>query len=428
MAKSGVAAALLLNKLGSKVTLYDSFNTQLPEGLQTLNLEFCYESQLNKELKKFDAIVLSPGIPYNSLFLEEAKKLGIYIIGEFELGCQFYQGPIYAITGTNGKTTTTMLAAHILKYIGKVEMAGNIGLPLSSLSSYDMCVAEVSSFQLESIHTFHPKIAVVLNLSEDHLDRHITMENYGAIKERIFMNQNKNDYVILNYDNPYTKDMAKRAKSKVIFFSINEELKNGVYFKNNEIIVNVQNKTVSIKVNKFKLLGLHNLENAMVAIIISIIVGADKYIIEKAIATFNPIDHRLEYVITINNVHFYNDSKATNPESSIKSIVSVKGSIVLIAGGRPKDADYTNWVKTFNGKVKSLIVIGEARKKIIDTCKFVGYTNFIEANSLESAVNIAYSLSTKGDTVLFSPACSSFDMFKDFELRGQIFKNIVKNL
>ncbi|MCL1996718.1 MAG: UDP-N-acetylmuramoyl-L-alanine--D-glutamate ligase [Defluviitaleaceae bacterium] len=425
MARSGIAAALFLDKLGANVTLQDIKEKPVSKEISQTNIKLHMGENPDKIIQDFDAIILSPGIPYNTPFVQAAKQAGIYVIGEFELGTQLYNGPFYAITGTNGKTTTTMLASHIIGQNGPVVTAGNIGQPITKQISQKFmpCVAEVSSFQLETVHTFCPQVAVVLNLSEDHLDRHVTMDNYGSIKENIFREQKKENYVILNYDNDYTKNMANRAKSKVIFFSTKS--KQDIYFWNNNIIAEINGETTTINIENFKLLGSHNIENAMAAIGIGILAGITEDVIQNAVDTFEQPQHRLEYIETINNINYYNDSKATNPQASVTSIEALQAPIILIAGGLAKKADYIPWATAAATKAKLVVAIGQDKDKIMQVCQ--GRIDALEANTLEEALDLAEKSAEPGDNILLSPACASFDMFKDYEHRGRVFKRLVKN-
>ena len=432
MARSGIAASILLNKHGANVTLQDIKNNDIPNEIKGTTIKIYQGKQPNEIINDFDVIVLSPGIPYDAPFVKQAIKLGKYVIGEFELGAQFYKGPIYAITGTNGKTTTTMIAAHIISKVKEVTLAGNIGEAITSQIKDvpTTCIAEVSSFQLETIDKFSPKIAAVLNLTEDHLDRHYTMENYCKIKERIFLNQGLGDYVILNYKDNYTRYMANHARSKVIFFNCEKnlnKLENGAYFNkiDNSIVVVISGQWHTFSTYKFcnNLKGYHNIENAMVAIIIALLAKVNTEVIQLGLDTFVSPPHRLEYVREINGVHFYNDSKATNPTSCIVSISSIKGGIILIAGGVVKEVDYEELNNTISRNVKKLILIGKDEQKLMSKFK-----NYELKQTLEEAVKTAMQYATVGDNILFSPACASFDMFKDYVKRGEAFKEIVNSL
>ena len=440
-ARSGISAALLLNKQGAHVTLQDNKDLDIPMELKNIGINFCFGKDPDDIVIEFDVVVISPGIRYDSSFLIKAREKNIYIIGEFELGSQFYTGSMYAITGTNGKTTTTMLVSHIFNQKQPTNTVGNIGNPITSVGTIDYpCIAEVSSFQLETIDKFAPQVCAVTNLTPDHLDRHFTMENYSNIKSRIFEKQSEKDYVILNFDNNYTKNKAKKAKSNVIYFSIEENFESEKfkscdnYFifdrEKSNIIGKLHDRNISVNISGYKLVGLHNVENAMVAIIMSLLYGVDIPIIEQGIKSFPPPEHRLEYVNQIKGIKFYNDSKATNPESGIKSIESMlEETIVLIAGGVLKDVDHTDWSNLVLEKVAHTFIIGsdENQYKMIKELNAVGYKNISQTASLKEAVYQAYEKIENG-VVLFSPATASFDMFKDYEDRGKQFKEIVMSI
>lgn len=438
MARSGISSALLLQKKGAHVTLQDiKTEDKFDEEIKILK-----ENNINLYLGKnpddiiwdFDFIIMSPGIPLSLPFLEIARQNNIPIWGEVELAYNFCEASIISITGTNGKTTTTALTGEIIKnYLSNSKIVGNIGLPFSEevleLKKGDYAVLEASSFQLESIHKFHANISAVLNITPDHLDRHTTMENYVEIKERIFLNQTDKDFLILNYDDTYCKAMSKKAKSKVIFFSSSEKLEEGIYLEDNSIYANILgiNEKI-IDVLQLNILGKHNVENAMASIAICICAKIPLDIIKKILHEFKGVEHRIEYVRTINNIEFYNDSKGTNTDAAIKSIDAMRRPIVLIGGGYEKKADFTDWVKMFEGKVKYLVVIGEVSDRLIETCKENNFLNFYKALTFEDAIQVAFKNAVDGDCVLLSPACASYGMFKNFEHRGELFKKYVNEL
>lgn len=436
LAKSGVAAAIELNKIGSNVTasdIKDRSSIKNADLLESLGIKLVLESHPLNLLNGCDLIVVSPGIPGDLKILKEARKRDIPIISELELGYWFMKAPIIAVTGTNGKTTTTTLIGEILKNDGKtVSVAGNIGIPLIrevNKGDQDYVVVEVSSFQLENILQFKPKIATILNISEDHLNRHKTFENYIEAKARILENQDENDYAVINYDDPIAFSLAKRANGKVIFFSRKRELDFGVFVKNDVIVIKGQGGFFPIlKANELGIKGLHNLENALAAVSVCWIAKANLNLMAETLKDFQGVEHRLEYVATINGVKYINDSKGTNPNSSQKAIETVEGPIVLIAGGYDKKSDFTDFIKSFNGKVKKLILIGATAKILEDAAIKQGFLNIEKAYSLQEAVNLAKNEARPGDTVLLSPACASWDMFQSFEERGIVFKNAVHSL
>ncbi|MFY9217851.1 MAG: UDP-N-acetylmuramoyl-L-alanine--D-glutamate ligase, partial [Tepidanaerobacteraceae bacterium] len=381
-----------------------------------------------------DLIVLSPGVPSDINILDEARKRDIPIISELELGFWFAKAPIIAVTGTNGKTTTTTLIGEIFKNEGKnITLAGNIGIPLvrevEKAEAKDFLIVEVSSFQLENIMHFKPKISVILNISEDHLNRHKTFENYIETKARIFENQTEEDYAVLNYDDPIVRSFIKRIKAKTMFFSQKEELSRGIYVKNGVIVIRENGKIYPLlKAEELGIKGSHNLENALAAACVAWICRINLNNVAETLKDFHGVEHRLEFVAEIGQVKFINDSKATNPHSAQKAIEALNEPIVLIAGGYDKKSDYTDFIRAFSGKVKKLILIGDTADVIEDAAKKQGFYDIQKTDSLQQAVKLAYSAATPGDVVLLSPACASWDMFESFEERGRIFKEAVYSL
>lgn len=436
---SGISSAILLRDLGARVLLHDN-KFQDIESIEGVDIKF--SDKIDNFVYNSDIIVISPGISIYSDFVQKAHSLGIPVIGEIELAYQICKHiPILAITGTNGKTTTTaMLGAIMQKANPDSKIVGNIGIPFSSIAN-DIkdnldkslrIISEISSYQLETIYDFKPKISAVLNITEDHLDRHITMENYIKSKERIFENQKEDDFLILNYDNYYTREMQKKAKAKAIFFSLNP-LDSGAYIKDNFIIINDNGKINKIlNLDEFKLLGKHNIENALAASLMAYYAGVNIYLISSTLKEFNSVAHRIEFVCKINGIDFFNDSKATNVDSAIMAIEAVSnsilGKIVLIAGGYDKGISYSSLIKSFNGRIRSLICIGDIKEKLYSDALNAKIDKLEKANSLDEAVDIAFKNAKNGDAVLFSPATSSFDMFENFEKRGDEFKKIVLKL
>jgi len=424
MAKSGISVAKVLTEMDA-VTVVQDRNHKIEWGgycpigiIQYLGVE------PDGMVQDFDFVIISPGITVYAPFVQKAQRLGIPVWGEAEFAYRLCPAPMIAITGTNGKTTVTSLVGEIMqRHNGKTVVGGNIGTPLtelvSTISHEHLVVAEISSFQLETIAAFKPAISAVLNITEDHLDRHHTMENYIAMKSRIFENQTKNDTTVLNYDNHITREM--KPPGKTVFFS-KEVLEEGAFvqdgficFRHNSMLTKI------VEVSKIKPM----IENALAATALSLLAGAPPEIIAEVLTTFKGVPHRMEYVTTINGTEYYNDSKATNVDSAIKAIDNETGKVILIAGGYDKKTDFTPWVNHFPGKVDEVILIGETAGQIIDTCSRLGFTSCIKANSLEDAVSIAKSKAKPNWKVIFSPACASFDMFKNFEERGDLFKEYV---
>lgn len=437
MAKSGIPTVKALHKLGAKITINDiKSREELKEILTEIEM-LCDDFILGlhpNDIKKFDLIVLSPGVPTDLKFIKEAKIYDIPLIGELELAYRLSKGKYIAITGTNGKTTTTALTGEIFKKAGlETYVVGNIGLPAISkafdTTDSSILVTEVSSFQLETIDKFKPKISAVLNITPDHLNRHKTMKNYIDAKARIFINQDEDDMVILNYDNIETRNLSKRANCKIVFFSRKEKLTNGVYVDNEYIVVALNgSKDYICKVKDIYMPGSHNLENALAAVAIAYNFGIKKEIIKDILKSFKGVEHRIEFVAEIDNIKFYNDSKGTNPDASIKAVEALNGPLLVIAGGMDKGSTFDKFIDSFNGKVKCLILLGETANKIKETAIRKNFHNVILVNNMEEAVNTAFAEAESNDTVLLSPACASWDMYKSFEYRGKHFKDCVNKL
>lgn len=435
MALSGISAAKLCMNKQANVTVYDGkTKEQLKDSLELFHEiqpkfllgEFDYSI-----LKSTDLIIISPGVPTDLLFITEAVNNNIPVISEIELAYRLCKAPIVAITGTNGKTTTTTLVGEIIKkHCEDTYVVGNIGIPFSSvvtkIPQEGRVVAEISSFQLETIHHFHPKVSAILNITPDHLNRHKTYENYINAKLRITENQSKEDYCIINYDNEICRKLAKEINSTIIFFSKNSLSERGVYIKDNLVCSNINGEEITIiEVNQ---LGEHNVENIMAAIAICVCMDIPIDIIYEVINNFKGVAHRVEYVTTINDVKYFNDSKATNEDAAINGINSMKSDIILIGGGMDKGGTFDDFINSFNGKVKGLILLGETASIIENVANKYGFNNVYRVNNLQEAVNKAYKIAKPGENVLLSPACASWDMFKNFEERGNLFKAYVKEL
>ena len=438
VAKSGISAAYLLKKLGANVTIQDA-KTEDKLGdvvteLKNNGITLFLGANPDDIIEDMDILVMSPGVPTDLPFVNKARENNIPVIGEIELAYMFCKSPIIGITGTNGKTTTTTLVGDICKaYYNNTFVVGNIGNPFADITldttNDGAVVAELSSFQLETIKEFTPKVSAVLNITPDHLNRHHTLENYIAAKERVFENQTADDYCILNYNDETTKAMANKTKAKVIFFSLNNSLDEGIYSDDKSIYIKAlgyDQKVVDI--DELKILGGHNVENAMAAIGCSIALGVPMDIVVKVLKAFTAVEHRIEYVTTVNDIEFYNDSKGTNPDASIKAVEAMKRPICIIAGGYDKGSDFTEWIDTFKGRVKFVAVIGAVKDKIVDTLNKADFTNYKTADTFEEAIDLCYENAEKGDCVLLSPACASWDMFKSYEQRGEIFKDYVRKL
>ena len=438
VAKSGVSAAYLLKKLGANVIIQDA-KTEDKLGnvvteLKNNGIALYLGSNPDDIIENMDILVMSPGVPTDLPFVNKAREKNIPVIGEIELAYMFCKSPIIGITGTNGKTTTTTLVGDICKaYYNNTFVVGNIGNPFADITldttNNGAVVAELSSFQLETINEFKPKVSAVLNITPDHLNRHHTIQNYIAAKERVFENQTADDYCILNYNDEITKAMANKTKAKVVFFSLNNKLDEGIYSDKNSIYIKALGYDQKvIDINELKILGGHNVENAMAAIGCSIAIGVPMDIVVKVLKEFTAVEHRIEYVTTVNDIEFYNDSKGTNPDASIKAVEAMKRPICIIAGGYDKGSDFTEWIDTFKGRVKFVAVIGAVKDKIVDTLNKADFTNYKTADTFEEAIDLCYENADKGDCVLLSPACAIWDMFKSYEQRGEIFKDYVRKL
>jgi UDP-N-acetylmuramoylalanine--D-glutamate ligase len=439
VARSGIAAAGLLKRNGAEVTLQDlktedKLSAEDLKTIKAMGVELYLGKNPDDIIDNFDVVVLSPGLPTDLPFITKARELGIKVIGEIELAYEFCKANIIGITGTNGKTTTTSLVGAIMKNQNpSTYVVGNIGTPFSDYAdktkSSDCVVAELSSFQLETIDTFKPRVSAVLNITPDHLNRHKTLENYIAAKERVFLNQDNRCFAVLNYNDEVTRAMVSHTDAQVVYFALGKVLASGIYSSEKSIYINCMgyNEKV-IDIDELNILGDHNVENAMAAIGCAICSGASLEVIRKTLREFKAVEHRIEYVDTVNGVDYYNDSKGTNPDASIKAVLAMKKPICLIAGGYDKGSDFTEWVDLFKGRVKFVSVIGAVKQQLKDTLDKAGFTDYETASSFEESFKQCVEHSNDGDCVLLSPACASWDMFDSFEQRGEIFKEYVANL
>ena len=436
---SGVAATELLKKKNVNVVLFDGNKELDLTALREKHPVFADVKIILGELTAedrsgLDLVVLSPGVPTDLPMVEDLKKDGIPIWGEIELAYHFAKGRIVAITGTNGKTTTTALCGEIMaNYYRDVKVVGNIGIPYTSVAAdttdETVTVAEISSFQLETIHTFHPAVSAILNITPDHLNRHHTMENYAAVKESITKNQTKDDFCVLNHEDSWLKAFAPKCPAQVIWFSSKEKLERGYYLVGSKICRNLGNgEEVLMDVDKMQLIGVHNFENVMAAIAIAAAYGVPMETILDTVKHFQAVEHRIEYVATKNGVVYYNDSKGTNPDAAIQAIRAMKWPTVLIGGGYDKQNTYDEWIEAFDGKVKLLVLIGQTREKIAECAKKHGMENIVLADSFEEAMDTCVKAACPGDAVLLSPACASWGMFPNYEVRGKMFKEYVNSL
>lgn len=436
-ARSGLAATCFLVKQGYEVVLTDMKKITDEEILSKLAKErvtTIWEQQPDVRAIQPDLIVISPGIPLTIPPAVIAKQMGIPIINETELAYCSAKASFVAITGTNGKTTTTTLIGELLHGDDRqVVVGGNIGVPLvsvaESLAEDDLIVAEMSSFQLETIDTFRPKVAVMLNLTPDHLDRHGNIAGYLQAKSRIFRNQTAEDYLVLNYDDSYLAPLAVQAQSKVIFFSRKNTLEEGVCLDGDAIVFKESGRsTIICSRREIALKGAHNLENAMAAIAAVYVLGVSPEHIRRVLREFKGVEHRLESVRQWRGVLFVNDSKGTNPDSTIKALEAYDEPIILIAGGKNKGSDFTQLAQLILQRTKAVILVGQAAPEIRAILEQVGYKNIVAAQNYEEVVRQATTLAEHGDVVLLSPACASWDMFTSYEERGDLFKKLVNDL
>jgi len=445
LGRSGVASALFLKAHGARVTVSDTKSgDELRNEIPTLldhGITVETGGHGERTFRGQDLIVVSPGVPVDAPALVQARALGEEVIGEIELASQFLPGPMVAITGSNGKTTTTTLAGEILTGGGfPTLVGGNIGTPAISLveraKSETVIVLEVSSFQLETIQAFHPKVAVVLNVTPDHLDRHKTFEAYADAKARMFDNQRNDDFAVLNADDPTCVVMAQRTKAQVFWFSRQKQVSQGAWVRDGNILFRdgggqgENGQREIMPVSEIPLKGAHNLENVLAAACAGALMGCETNKIRQAVHDFKAVEHRLEFVATIGGVDYYNDSKATNVDATIKALESFPANIHLILGGKDKGSDYTVLNDLLQKRVKRVYTIGAAAEKIESQIASSKNANVevVHAETLENAIRKAHAAAVPGDVVLLAPACASFDQFKNYEHRGQVFKEIVRGL
>ncbi len=440
MARSGIAAAQLLLSHGAIPLLYDAkpasaFGEDL-HPLKGTACEFHLGEDATALLDVCDSVVISPGVPIDAPIVKAAKEKGLPLVGELELAYSLLQGEVLAISGTNGKTTTVTLLGKMFENAGRITFtAGNIGYPLSSVAlsskKRDVIVTEVSSFQLESIKTFKPVVAALLNITEDHLNRHGTMEQYIRLKLRIFENQTAEDVAVLNMDDPMLLRMADKVKARVALFSRTQRVENGACVEAGKIVWRWDGLTKPIcDADQILIPGPHNLENALAATAMAASRGVPAAVIRHTLQSFTGVEHRIEKVRVLDGVTYINDSKGTNVDSTIKAVQSMKAPTVLILGGYDKHTDFMPLCSEIAAStlIEQVVVIGETAAQIASTLEQANYRNITNAHSLEDAVFKARRLAVSGGNVLLSPACASFDMFRDYEQRGQVFKEIVRSL
>ena len=454
---SGESAACLLLRESAQVVLYDGnenlkaeeimkkITDKLPAGEKTaseaasgtvseaVRLQVVLGRFPEELLEQLSLTVMSPGVPTDLPVVDKMRAAGIPVWGEIELAYALGKGDVLAITGTNGKTTTTALLGQIMaNWKESTFVVGNIGNPYTSIvpetTDDSVIVAEMSSFQLETVHTFRPKVSAILNITPDHLNRHHTMEAYIAAKERIAENQTKDDVCVLNYEDEVLRGFGEKVPADVLYFSSRRKLNRGVYLDGTTIVCAV-NETIPVcDVSELQILGTHNYENAMAAVAMACAYGTPMDIIRRTLKEFAGVEHRIEFVAEKNGVAYYNDSKGTNPDAAIRGIRAMSRPTVLIGGGYDKESSYDEWIQAFDGKVKKLVLIGATREKIAGAAEKLGFKDIVMADTFEEAFNKCVEYAQPGDAVLLSPACASWGMFKNYEERGDKFKELVKRL
>lgn len=437
--KSGIGAAKLLGEVGAEPVLFDSNEKlsieEIKEKAKDVQKLSVFLGSIPEEVKsELTLVVASPGVPVDTPFMEEFREKKIPVWGEIELAYVYGKGDVIAITGTNGKTTTTTLVGQIMKvYFPSVFVVGNIGNPYTEAAletrEDTVTVAEISSFQLETVHSFAPKVSAILNITPDHLNRHHTMENYAAAKAAVAKNQTKKDICVLNYEDSYTRSFGERCPASVRYFSSKRELEEGIYLKDEDIwLAEDGRKEKLLNIHEMHLVGICNVENVMAAVLISLAMEVPMDMILDTIRNFKAVEHRIEFVATKNGVDYYNDSKGTNPDAAIQGIRAMTKPTVLIGGGYDKQNEYDEWIEAFDGKVKAFVLIGQTKEKIAECARKHEIENVILADTFEEAFDICVKQAAPGDAVLLSPACASWGMFPNYEVRGKMFKELVEKI
>lgn len=439
MGKSGKAAVQELHKLGAQVVAQDvhtvdAVDPKFAKYLEKEGIPALFGCNPDN-MGEYDLVVISPGVSPDLSFLQEARLSGVEVIGEFELAYRLSKGTFIAITGTNGKTTTTTLVGKIFeKARRKTAVVGNIGVAVVSKAlestEDEWMVTEASSFQLETVKEFHAKVSAILNLTPDHLNRHKTMEAYGAAKAQVFRNQDENDYLVINYDDKTCFALTEKCKATVVPFSRKEELKMGAFLQDDEMVIRDENGIVRpiCRIHDLKIIGDHNVENALAAAAISFFAGVDPESIREAIVEFPGVEHRIEYCGLVDGVKFYNDSKGTNVDAAVIALKALKERIILIAGGDGKAQDFTELAENLKGRVKALVLLGRDANQIEACARKVGFDAIYNEKDMNACVKKCMELAEEGDKVLLSPACASWDMYDNYEQRGDHFKACVQQL
>lgn len=445
-ARSGVAVSKLLMDCGKAVVLTDNrpedvVLAEFPQVRETLaeleekGIETVFGRQIDtKVINEIDRVVTSPGVPLTIPIIAEAYRCGVPVIGEAELAYCMTKAPFVAITGTNGKTTTTTLTGEIFKNSGrKTYTVGNIGDPISNYvmeaAPEDVFVTEISAFQLETINKFRPVASAILNLSPDHMDRYGTMENYIAAKARIFENQRGEDFLVLNADDEQVCELGRQAQCRKYYFSLDKKVAQGAYAMDGGIFINDNESVIPIcRIEEMGIKGPHNVQNALAATVLAYFMGVDVVSIAETLKSFGGVEHRQEFVANIDGVDYINDSKGTNTNAAIVALNAMTKPVILIAGGYDKKEDYSEFIEVVRKKVKRMVLVGATASQIEETAESQGYYSTVRVGDYDEAVKVASECAAPGDVVLLSPACASWDMFDNFEIRGQVFKDLVKRI
>ncbi|MBQ2610228.1 MAG: UDP-N-acetylmuramoyl-L-alanine--D-glutamate ligase [Butyrivibrio sp.] len=438
---SGVGSVRLLHQVGAvPVMLEENTKVTKEDIVKKLNEEDRENTEIiigeisDEVLDELVLVVPSPAVPLDAPTVLRIKEKNIPIWSEIELAYNFAKGKLVAITGTNGKTTTTTLVGEIMKaHFKSSYVVGNIGVSYAEsaleMKEDTVTVGEISSFQLEAVDNFHAQVSAILNITPDHLNRHHTMECYAEMKQNITNNQTKEDTCVLNYDNPYTREFGEKCPAKVVFFSTSEKLKDGFYLDGEEIFMSIAGEAVKVmNIHDMNLVGMCNVENVMAAIAMAVAMGVPFSTILRVVREFKAVEHRIEFVATKNGVDYYNDSKGTNPDAAIQGIKAMSKPTILIGGGYDKGSEYDEWIENFGDTVKMLVLIGQTKEKIAECAQKHGFNKFVFKDTFEEALEYCSSNAKEGEAVLLSPACASWDMFPNYETRGKKFKEYVNRL
>jgi UDP-N-acetylmuramoylalanine--D-glutamate ligase len=439
LGKSGIAAAQAMLHLNARVSIQDSkkreeIDTGLLSMFEDQGVKF-YLGETPEDMTQFEMLILSPGVSPELPFIQAAMDAGVEVTGELEIAYRIGKGRYVAITGTNGKTTTTTLTGEIFKRAGRsTYVVGNIGNAVIAASEKstedDWMVTEASSFQLETTRYFKPVVSAILNISPDHMNRHHTMGAYIAAKSKIFANQTENDYFISNMDDPICRKLMEQSRAKVVPFSSTQQLEFGAFVQNGRLVLKKEDGTIVdfLGADEMKIIGDHNIQNALAAAAISYCAGIDEKTIGDAIRAFGGVEHRLEYCGNIQGVDYYNDSKGTNTDAAEIAIKAVGKNIILIAGGDAKGQNFDEFVQYFKGRVKHVLLLGRDAHFIRESAEKIGFNAFTECKDMDDCVKKGFEMAQPGDTVLLSPACASWDMYDNYEQRGEHFKDCVRRL